>query len=177
MRITKIIIGILVLGLISCKSNPQTKYDNPIVQKNPTEYDGLKFPKPVGYVNDYEGILTESQKTELESFLADYEQDTSREVVLVTVSSIKPYDRILDYAKDLGNEWGVGKIDKDNGLLIIVNIGDRDIGISTGHGTEKILTDSICKLVIDQTIIPEFKDGQYYSGIKKGFTGLMASWK
>ncbi|GAA4239678.1 hypothetical protein GCM10022291_34970 [Postechiella marina] len=53
----------------------------------------------------------------------------------------------------------------------------RKIRISTGHGTEKILTDEICKKIIDQTIIPEFKNGDYYSGIEKGITELIAKWE
>lgn len=141
------------------------------------EYYGLKFPKPLGYVNDYKGILTDLEKNDLESYLTNYEHKNSREVVVVIVDSIKPYNNILDFGKNLGNEWGIGKVNKNNGLLLVVNIAGRDIGISTALATEKLLTDSICQIVIDQTIIPEFTDQQYYDGIKNGLTDLMARWK
>jgi len=53
----------------------------------------------------------------------------------------------------------------------------RQIGIATGLGIELILTDEICKDVIDQTIIPEFKEGKFYDGIKNGVTELIEKWK
>ena len=66
---------------------------------------------------------------------------------------------------------------KNNGLTIVVCNSCRQIGIATGYGTELILTDEICKKVIDETIIPEFKNGEFYNGIKKGVTELIAKWK
>ena len=53
----------------------------------------------------------------------------------------------------------------------------RQIGIATGTGTELILTDKICKEVIENTIIPEFKNGEFYKGIKNGVTELIEKWK
>src|SRR5690606_23661182 len=103
--------------------------------------------------------FTESQRTELTKTLYDYDVETTRQIVVVTIDSIKPYSDIQKYATDLGNYWGVGTAEKNNGLTIVICTSCRQIGIATGLGTELILTDEICKNVIDQTIIPEFKNG------------------
>ncbi|SDX59040.1 uncharacterized protein SAMN05216556_1592 [Aequorivita viscosa] len=80
-------------------------------------------------------------------------------------------------ATDLGKYWGVGTAEKDNGLIILLCKPCQKIGIATGFGTELILTDQICKNVIDQTIIPEFKNGKFYDGIKNGVAELIEKWK
>ena len=96
---------------------------------------------------------------------------------MVTIDSIKPYQNIQKYATDLGNKWGIGNEEKNNGLTIVVCNPCRQIAIATGLGTEMILTDVICKNVIQQTIIPEFKNGKFYNGIKNGVTELIEKWK
>lgn len=137
----------------------------------------FKFTKPIGYVNDFENIFTSEQRIKLDKRIGVYELETTNEIVIVTIDSIEPYENINDFATDLSNEWGIGKTEKNNGLLILFSKSLREIRISTGLGTEKILTDEICKKVIDQTIIPEFKKGNYYNGIEKGLTELIAKWK
>ena len=135
------------------------------------------FPFPIGSVSDYEKIFNENQIENLTKIITEYEERTTREIAIVTINSIEPYEDISDYSSDLANEWGIGKSESDNGLLILFSKKLREIRISTGYGTEKILTDMLCKKVIDETIIPEFKKGDYYSGIEKGMTELMKKWK
>lgn len=135
------------------------------------------FPKPVGLVNDFEQIFTAEQRISLEKRLVEYEQRTTREIAVVTVASIKPYENIVDFATDLSNEWGIGKKETNNGLSIIFSKSLKQIRISTGLGTQKILTDSICKSIIAQTIIPELKNGNHYTGIEKGIAELIKKWK
>lgn len=136
-----------------------------------------KFPKSVGYVNDFENIFTPKQRMKLDTIIKAYEIETSNEIAVVTIDSIAPYENIKDFATDLANAWGIGKAGKDNGLLILLSKSRREIQISTGFGTEKVLSDEICKNIIDQTIIPEFKHGNYYEGIEKGLLVLMEKWE
>ncbi len=175
---TKILILFLTLNLLSCKGSAQETE----IKKSATEIQLSKtvknaFPKPIGIINDYGKIFTESQRAELSKILYDYDIETTRQIVVVTIDSIKPYQNIQKYATDLGNEWGIGDAEKNNGLTIVVCNPCRQIGIATGLGTELILTDEICKNAIDQTIIPEFKNGEFYNGIKKGVTELIEKWK
>ena len=175
---TKILILFLTLNLLSCKGSAQeTEIKKSATEIQLSETVKNTFPKPIGIINDYGKIFTESQRAELSKVLYDYDIETTRQIVVVTIDSIKPYQNIQKYATDLGNEWGVGDAEKNNGLTIVVCNPCRQIGIATGLGTELILTDEICKNVIDQTIIPEFKNGEFYNGIKKGVTELIEKWK
>ena len=72
---------------------------------------------------------------------------------------------------------GIGLKEKDNGLSIVFSKSLKKIKISTGIGTEKVLTDVICKKIIDQTIISEFENGDYYNGIEKGLAELITKWE
>ncbi|PKH52908.1 hypothetical protein CXF68_20360 [Tenacibaculum sp. Bg11-29] len=135
------------------------------------------FPKPIGYVNDFENIFTNDERIKLDKTIGAYQIESTNEIAIVTISSIEPYENIKKYATELSNEWGIGKAEKNNGLLILFSQSLGKIQISTGTGTEKILTDEICKKVIDQIIIPEFKKGDFHSGIKKGLEELIIKWK
>ena len=175
---TKILILFLTLNLLSCKGSAQeTETKKPKTEIEFSETVKSTFPKPIGIINDYGKVFTELQRTELSKVLYDYDIETMRQIIVVTIDSIKPYQNIQKYAVDLGNEWGIGNAKKNNGLTIVVCNPCRQIGIATGIGTELILTDEICKKVIDETIIPEFKNGEFYSGIKKSVTELIAKWK
>ena len=66
--------------------------------------------------------------------------------------------------------------DTDNGLMIIFSKPLRQVGIATGYGTEKILTDSICNQVLEGTMLPYFKQDKYYEGISKGLDSLIHKW-
>jgi len=136
----------------------------------------LRFPAPLGVVSDYESIFSEEQNSSLTKILNDYEEATSREIVIVTIDSITPYNNLKDYSTDLGNEWRIGKVKSNNGLLIVMSKNLKKIRITTGYGTEKNLTDKICKKIIDSTIIPEFRRGDYYVGVEKGVQALKSKW-
>lgn len=157
-----------------------TEHEKELSEKKSSEIvlDSIgEFPFPIGSVSDYERIFDEKQTSHLTKIIADYEQKTTREIAIVSISSIEPYENITDYSTDLANEWGIGNPDTDNGLLILFSKNLREIRISTGLGTEKNLTDEICKNVIDKTIIPEFKNGDYYGGIEKGLSELIKLWE
>jgi len=168
----------LTLNLLSCKGSAQETESKKTTTES--EYSGMEnstFPKSIGIINDYGQVFMEAQRTELAKILYDYDIETTRQIVIVTIDSINPYNDIQKYATDLGQTWGVGTVEKNNGLTIVVCNPCRQIGIATGTGTELILTDEICKEVIDKTIIPEFKNGEFYNGIKDGVIKLIEKWK
>ena len=176
---TKILILFLTLNLLSCKGTAQETE----VKQTTTEFDfstveKFRETKIKGQIiNDYDSIFSPSQIKELSDIIYDYNIETTRQIVVVTIDSIDPYSDIQKMATDLGKYWGFGTAEKDNGLIILLCKPCRKIGIATGTGTELILTDEICKNVIDQTIIPEFKNGDFYGGIKKGVTELIKKWE
>ena len=176
---TKIIILFLTLNLLSCKGTAQeTEAKKPIPEFDFSTIEKFRETKLKGLIiNDYDSIFSPSQRKELSDIIYDYNIETTRQIVVVTIDSISPYSEIQKYATDLGNYWGVGDAEKNNGLTIVMCNPCRQIGIATGLGTELILTDEICKNVIDRTIIPEFKNGNFYDGIKSGVVELIEKWK
>ena len=176
---TKILILFLTFNMLSCKGTAQesdtqistTKFDFSTIEKfQKTKLEGL-------IINDYDSIFSPLQRKELSDIIYDYNIETTRQIVIVTIDSILPYNDIQKYATDLSNYWGVGNAEKNNGLTIVMCNPCRQIVIATGTGTELILTDEICKEVIDKTIIPEFKNGDFYNGVKNGVTELIEKWK
>ena len=134
------------------------------------------LPKPKGWVSDFENILNEAQKRDLTLIIENFEKKTGNEIAVVTVDSIGPYTDFMKYAVDLGSFWGIGKKDKNNGALIVVSKKLRKVRILTGLGTEKILTNEICAQIINQSMVPDFKAGNYYLGIKSGLQDLIRRW-
>ena len=136
-----------------------------------------KFPDSQGSINDFENIFNDHQIKELTTIIKKFEKETSNEIAIVTIQSITPYTDFMKYSVDLANYWGIGKKDKNNGLLISVSKKLREVRISTGDETEKKLNDETCKKIIDTKMIPEFKTGNYYKGIKNGLLELIYQWR
>ena len=135
------------------------------------------FPKPIGYVNDFENVLSLEEVTKLENLLINYEKQTYNELVIVTISKTENEIDFDTYALDLSKNWGVGKRGKDNGLVLVISNQLGRIRICTGTGTEKILTDEICNTILEEKIIPNFKNGEIYNGIESGINALIEKWK
>lgn len=131
------------------------------------------FPaKPSTLVNDYTGTLSATQKQQLENKLVAYDDSTSTQISIAILKSVGEYD-INEYALGLGRSWGVGSGKKNNGIMIVVALGDRKISIQTGYGLEGAIPDIITKRIIDNEIKPSFKEGDYYAGLDAGTTALI----
>lgn len=144
--------------------------------QNQTTTD-FKFPERIGYVNDFEGIFTPAQVKSLEELVVKHEKETTNEIAIVTIMSYAPYPSLFDYSFALGNDWGVGKMDKKNGIVIVMGKQIRQIRIQVGYGLENKLKDEEAKRIIDTTIVPEFKKGNYYAGLEKGLTEIIKEIK
>jgi uncharacterized protein len=124
-------------------------------------------PDPPQLVNDFADALSQSQENQLESKLVAYSDTTSTEIAVVLINTLNDEDPNL-YAAELGEAWGVGRKGKDNGLVFLVAVDDRQMAIQNGYGLEAVLTDYETKMIIENYIIPEFKQGDYYGGIDSG---------
>lgn len=166
-------IGILILMLVSFTSmevKAQTEIPTP-------EAKITEFPEQIGFVNDFEKLFTEEESKFLEDLLAYYEKNVNREIAIITLDSI-PEDRDFDqYAIQLSDHWQVGENNDGNGLSLLLSKSLRKIRISTTDKTRDLyLSDEFCKKVIDETMIPEFKKGNYYNGILLGLKELIRIW-
>lgn len=128
--------------------------------------------KPNTLVNDYSGVLSAGQKQALENKLVAFDDSSSTQIAIAILKSIGDYD-INEYAVNLGRKWGVGQSGKNNGIMIVVAVGDRKISIQTGYGVEGALPDVYAKRIIDNDIKPEFRAGNYYAGLDAATTSII----
>jgi uncharacterized protein len=134
-------------------------------------------PNPQRLVNDFAGIFSSSEQQEMESKLEQFARTTSTQIVVVTVSSLDGYDR-ADYAFQIGEKWGVGQKDKNNGLVVLLKPKTTDsrgqVFIATGYGLEGVLPDAtINSTVVNNEMIPRFKQNDYYGGVTAGLNVIM----
>lgn len=128
-------------------------------------------PVPPRLVNDFAGVLQPRQLTELEHRLVDFNDTTSNMICVVIVDDMGDYSE-HDFAYEIGEKWGVRSrtTGKRNGVVMLVKVkrNESDFGaayILTGYDLEAVLPDAFCKNVADNTMIPRFKEGDYYQGI------------
>src|SRR5215203_2649809 len=128
-------------------------------------------PNPPRLYNDFTkggSFLTPEQASYLEGKLVAYTDSTSSQVAIVVVEDLKGYEA-NQYATALGRKWGVGGQQFNNGIVILTSTGggdgNRDAYIATGYGLEGAIPDITAKQIIDNELIPEFREGNYYSGL------------
>lgn len=112
-------------------------------------------------------LLSTAQEKALEQKLIRYSDSTSTQIVIAIISSTKGED-INFLGAQWGQKWGIGQAKKDNGILILLAKDDRKIAINTGYGLEGSLTDLMSKRIIENVILPQFKQGDFYGGLNKG---------
>jgi uncharacterized protein len=135
----------------------------------------LEVPRLNRRVNDMAGILDNSQESSLEELLIQTERRTSSQVVLLIIPSLRD-ESLEDYSHRVAQENKIGQGDYDNGVLVLVSMGDRKIRIEVGYGLEPILTDIKSDYIIRKLMASEFKKKRYYQGIYNGMnavTGLI----
>jgi uncharacterized protein len=132
----------------------------------------------IGWTNDYEHIFTREQVLTLDSIIGDFHKQTNIEIAIVTLDSsyVTGVD-FDDYITSLGNQWGVGKKVKNNGVIIGISAGLKKITIRNGFGIEQKLSDSETKNIIDKMMIPKFREADYYRGTRQGLSAIMAILK
>ncbi len=127
----------------------------------------IDIPAPVGFVNDFANVMDAETAGDLEMLISRIESDTTAEIAVVTVDSLQGWE-IEDYAITLFSQWGIGKSDADNGVLLIAAIEDRVLRIEVGYGLEGALTDLEAGDIINNIIIPWFAQEDYNQGLYQG---------
>lgn len=129
-------------------------------------------PSPPQLVNDLAGMLSPQEQRALERKLVAYNDSTSTQIAVVIENSLEG-DDIFSYTVQLAESWGIGQRGKDNGILVFVASGDRQLRILTGYGVEGFLPDAAAKRIVDAVIVPKFKEGRFYQGLNEGTNVIM----
>lgn len=133
-------------------------------------------PTPPRLVNDFTGTLSREQANQLERKLVQFNNQTSNQIAVVLVKSLNGI-ALSDFAYSIGEKWKVGQQEFNNGIVILVKPKTgREKGrafIATGYGLEGAIPDGTTKLIVENEMIPYFKNGDYYGGINKACLVLM----
>ncbi|MFN8287416.1 MAG: TPM domain-containing protein [Chitinophagales bacterium] len=136
----------------------------------------VDYPSPANpprLVNDFADMLSASEEQQLESKLVAYDDSTSTQITIVTINTLDGMEK-GEYAIELADKWGIGRKKKDNGVLILVALQDRQMFIATGRGVEEFLTDIATKHIVEQKMKPRFKEGNYYAGLNDAVDEIIA---
>lgn len=130
----------------------------------PNSFANEKFPKPVGAVNDFAGVIPPQYARAMNSLALEVLQKTGTSVVVATFKSIGDNDP-ADFANKLYEAWGIGKKGEDKGVLIFLAVKERRVRIETGYGVEGILPDGRVGEILDRYVVPYLKKGNYGKGL------------
>ena len=133
-----------------------------------------EVPALQGRVNDYANLISPDQKQRIEAQLAQFEQQTGNQVVVLTIPSLNGED-IEGYANRVARAWALGQKGKDNGVLLLVAHQDRKMRVEVGYGLEPVLTDLQTNIIQNEVIIPYFKKGDFGGGIEAGVKALLST--
>lgn len=122
-------------------------------------------------VNDYSGILTPAQVNTLEQRLVAFNDSTSNQILIAITPTLGGDDENA-VAQRLGEAWGVGQAEFDNGVVILIKSKTEEenwgaVAIATGYGAEGALPDVFCKRIIDDHMLSPLGDGDYYRALTK----------
>jgi len=142
----------------------------------PSGLIGQQLPEPMvpfRLVNDFTGLFSEQEQIQLNNKLLAFNNETSTQIYVVTWDDLEGFD-INDYGARLGQAWGIGQENRDNGLLILVSPANRSVSIQTGYGLEGAVPDAIAKRIIEQVIIPGFREEQYFYAVDSAASVLIS---
>lgn len=131
------------------------------------------------YVNDFADLIDPETERELQEIGAALERKTTAQLVAVTVPSLGG-SPIENYALELFRKWGIGRKEKNNGVLLLV---DRErllankpgkVRIEVGYGLEGAIPDGKAGRILDEYVIPPWNEGKYSEGIRRGYMALAA---
>jgi uncharacterized protein len=132
----------------------------------------VAVPPLKGRVNDLTGTLSAEQRSALEQTLAEFEKRKGAQIAVLLVPTTKP-EPVQTFAVRVQESWRLGRKGVDDGVLLAIAKDDRELHIEVGYGLEGPLPDAIAKRIIEEDIVPRFRQGDFYGGIRAGTDRIM----
>src|SRR5438477_6312593 len=129
-------------------------------------------PKPAAYFNDYAGVVSKEAALRFNQQLAQFERDTSNQVVVAVFPKMQSDSDVADYAQRVAEAWGVGSKAQRNGVALFVFIAERKASIQVGYGLEGVLPDITAFDIRQNHINPHFRNGDYEGGLAEGIDSI-----
>ncbi|WP_343520437.1 TPM domain-containing protein [Sphingomonas sp.] len=131
------------------------------------------FPKrTIEPVIDAANIIPDDQEAELSRILDQFEQEKGQQFVVATIPSLEGRS-IEDYGYQLGREWGIGRKDVNDGVILIVAPNERKVRIEVGYGLTPVLTAQLSGAIVSDVILPRFREGDMPGGIRAGADAIL----
>ena len=130
-------------------------------------------PKPANYFNDYAGVVSKEAAHRFNEQLAQFERDTSNQVVVAVFPKMQSDDDVAAYTQRVAQNWGVGQKDKRNGAVLFVFTQDRKMFIQVGYGLEGALPDATAFDITEYRIKPHFRNNDYEGGLAEGIDSIL----
>jgi uncharacterized protein len=134
-------------------------------------------PKPAGYFTDEAGLVDAATAHSINEELAQFERETSNQILVAVYPKLPDGEDLAQYTIATGNLWQAGQKDKSNGAVLLIFAQDKKMFIAAGRGLEGSLPDIICNHIIQQEIVPRFRQGDYAGGIQAGISAMIAATK
>ncbi len=131
-------------------------------------------PPLTGRVVDQADVLSASTEQALTTLLKVHEDSTSNQVAVLTVRSLEG-ETVEAYALGVATAWGLGRADRDNGVLLLVAVEDRELRIEVGYGLEGALPDAVAARIIRSEIVPSFRAGNFDAGVLAGVQAIVGA--
>jgi uncharacterized protein len=123
------------------------------------------------HVHDEAHILSQQTVDDLEAQLKTYEDSTSNQIAILTITSLE--NEVLEqYSLKVAEKWKLGNKEKDNGALLLIAVDDHKMRIETGQGLQGVLTDAVCNRIIRNEMAPNFRRGDYDQGVNAAITAM-----
>ena len=129
--------------------------------------------KPVGYFNDYASAVDRATALELNEQLAQFERETSNQIVVAIYPSMESESSVADYTQRVAQTWGVGGKEHSNGAVLFVFVQDHQMFLQSGYGLEGPLPDATAFDITHNLIAPFFKKNDYAGGLRAGVAAMM----
>lgn len=154
-----LVLTLVLFSIVTAGAEPLTSIPNPRLR------DGT-------WVTDMPGALRADTIAQLNSAIGEFQRTTGGEMAVVVINSLDGLS-IEETAVKLFELWGIGKKDKDNGLLLLWSTGDRRVRVEVGYGLEGVLPDGKTGAILDAYVIPKFKSGEFDEGVLAGVDALL----
>lgn len=121
-------------------------------------------------------MISPAVRASLEETLRRFEEETTNQLVVVTFPGLEG-EVLEDFSTHLAEQWKIGQKGKDNGVILLIFKNDRQVRIEVGYGLEGALPDATAKLIIENEIVPRFREGRYDEGIERAVDAILATTK
>jgi uncharacterized protein len=124
-------------------------------------------------VTDLTGTLTAEQSATLEQQLRAFETKKGSQIAVLIVPTTQP-ETIEQYGIRVAEAWKLGRRGVNDGALLLIAKDDRAVRIEVGYGLEGVLPDVLANRIVDQVVVPRFRSGDFFGGIREAIERMIA---